>query len=40
MGILRLTVYLICITALAGCVTAGHPRLRPETDASIQQKIK
>lgn len=40
MGILRLTVSLTCIATLAGCVTAGNPRLRPETDASIQQEIK
>jgi len=40
MGISRLTVYLICSTALAGCVASGSPWLRNETDAGIQQEIK
>ena len=40
MSILRLTVSLIGITALAGCVASGNPWLRTETGASIQQEIK
>jgi len=40
MGILRLTVSLIGIATLAGCVSSGNPRLRPETNTSIQQQIK
>ncbi len=40
MSILRLMVYLICISALAGCVATGNPWLRTENNASIQQEIK
>lgn len=35
----RMIPYLLCVTALAGCVTAGNPHLRSQTPDNIQREI-